>query len=157
MTVDGTGVWLLNNGEDLWICFDDLGASTIYALIFLDVNYTRRDPVNSEHLMLGVMNNDTINAWQGSGGGYIGTNSTDGKWDGKFLVCCGEFPTYRAEFRISQELINGWHHAMGLALGKTDNSVTTAKLWPALAEHNLPSTWSRTLGDIIAYIPITVK
>lgn len=157
VTVDGTGVWLQHTEDDLWICFEDLGASTLHTLIFLDIDYTRRDPANSEHLVLGIMNNDTINAWQGSGTGYIGTNSTDGKWDGKFLVCCGDFPTYRAEFRISQELIKGWHHAIGLALGKTDNSFQTAKLWPALAEYNLPSTWSRTLGDIIAYIPIVVK
>jgi hypothetical protein len=87
----------------------------------------------------------------------MSTTSVDGMWDGKYVVCCGEFPTYRAEFRISRDLIKGWHHAIGLALGKTDSSITTSKLWPALAEHNLPSTWSKTLGNIITYLPIVVR
>jgi hypothetical protein len=158
VAVDNTSVWLMRTSDDLWICFDDLRASTVRAQVFLDVDYTRRDPAHPEHLLLGIWNNNTIGAWEGSGSGpYVGTNTTDGKWDGKFLVCCGDFPTYRAEYRISRDLIKGWHHAIGLALGKTDGTISSSKLWPALAEHNLPSTWSRTLGNINFYIPIVVK
>ena len=158
VTVDGTSVWLMRTSDDLWICFDDLRVDSIRALVFLDVDFTRRDPAHSEHLLLGIWNNDTIGAWKGSGvGPYVGTNSTDGKWDGKFLVCCGDFPTYRAEYRISRDLIKGWHHAVGLALGKSGADFNFADLWPALAENNLPSTWSRTLGSIVSYIPIAVR
>jgi hypothetical protein len=158
VTVDGTSVWLMRTSDDLWICFDDLRSSNALADVFLDIDFTRKDPSQPEHLLLAVGSSNILGAWEGSGSGfYVKNTSADGKWDGTYLVCCGDFPTYRAEFRISRDLIKGWHHAIGLALGKSDSSINNSELWPALAKFNLPSTWSRTLGSINSYVPIVVR
>ena len=144
----------------MWVCFDDLRARNFWAHVYLDTDYTRQDPSRPEHLLLGVKNDGTLQAWEGaSNGSYIITTSANGKWDGTHMVCCGDFPTYRAEFRISGELLNGWNHVIGLALGKSDDLLSNSDLWPALARYNLPSTWSSsTVGDPhFVYLPLILR
>jgi hypothetical protein len=95
--------------------------------------------------MLRVNSDGTLNAFEGTGtGSYTATTAADGKWAGVFMECCGEFPTRRAEFRINADLLGGWGHVIGMALGKSVfiAPLTFRDLWPALAVHNLPSTWS---------------
>jgi hypothetical protein len=159
VTVDGTAVYLLHTADDMWVCFDGLGGlpgdtASRAAMVYLDADYTRLDPAQPEHIQLRVNSDGTTQAFEGAGdGNYTDTTQADGKWAGKYMVCCGEFPTRRAEFRISADLLHGWNHVIGLALGKRKVegggwfSIIQRHLWPALAKYNLPSTWSSaTLG-----------
>jgi hypothetical protein len=150
VTVDGTSAWLMHTDDDMWVCFDDLREENLWAQVFLDVDYTRLDPAQPEHLLLEVKDDGTLQAREGLGTGtYTNTLQADGQWDGFYRECCGEFPTYRAEFRISSELLKGWEHVIGLALGKNTGLRGGSRLWPALAYASLPSTWSSsTLGGI---------
>jgi hypothetical protein len=146
VTVDGTGVWLMHTADDMWVCFDDLGASVETAQVYLDVDYTRQDPAQPEHLRLEVKDDDTLRAQEGTGSNtYTDTVAANGLWDGKYMVCCGDFPTYRAEFRISHDLLDGWSHVIGLALGKSTGERGGFDLWPALSASYLPSTWSSAI------------
>lgn len=147
VTVDGAGVWLMHTASDMWVCFDGLAAGQSSARVYLDAQYTRLDPAQPEHLQLRVNSDGTLSAFEGTGtGGYTPTTAADGKWAGKFLECCGEFPTRRAEFRININLLGGWWgHMIGMALGKSIfiSPRTFVDLWPVLAVSDRPSTWSR--------------
>jgi hypothetical protein len=148
VTVDGTSVWLMHTASDMWVCFDDLGADVESAHVYLDADYTRVDPAQPGHLLLEVKDDDTLRAQEGTGSNtYTDTVAADGLWDGEYTACCGEFPTYRAEFRIDDDLLGGWSHVIGLALGKSTGARGGFDLWPALSVSYLPSTWSSsTLG-----------
>lgn len=103
--------------------------------------------------MLKVRDDGSTEAKGGTGTGWTGTTAADGKWDAAYMVCCGDFPTYRAEFRITADLLGGWSHVMGLALSKEPRyfipGSTVIPLWPVLADRNKPSTWSRSaLGGV---------
>jgi hypothetical protein len=168
VTLDGTEVWLMHTDTDMWICFDDLTSSSTSAMVYLDPPHTRLDPAQSEHLLLQVEEDGSTEAKEGLGtGNYTGTTAADGLWDATYQVCCGEFPTYRAEFRIDGDLLGGWSHVIGLALSKYPRYIvpgqTIIPFWPALARNNLPSTWSssalggisdpRTFSGQVAYQP----
>ena len=150
VSVDGTSVWLMHTSDDMWVCFDDLRETNLWAQVFLDADYTRLDPAQPEHLVLEVKNDGTLQAREGLGTGiYTTTIQADGQWGGFHRVCCGDFPTYRAEYRISSELLGDWEHVIGLAVGKNTGYHGGSRLWPALAYAYLPSTWSSsTLGGI---------
>ncbi len=148
VSIDGwTHVWLMHTQDDLWICMDDLEESNEWAQVFLDPGYTRLDPAQPEHLLLRINKEGDMEALEGDGTGiYTPTTQADGLWDATRLVCCGDFPSYRAEFRINAELLGGWEHVIGLALGKSTLG-RGGEMWPALAYAFLPSTWSSaTLG-----------
>ncbi len=164
VTVNGTSVWLMHTSDDMWVCFEDLRESNLWAQVFLDVDYTRLDPAQPEHLLLEVKNDGTLQAREGLGTGiYTTTIQADGQWDGFHRICCNDFPTYRAEFRISSELLGGWEHVIGLAIGKNTGLRGGSRLWPALAYAYLPSTWSssplggtgepRTFSGQVVYKP----
>ena len=160
VTVDGTAVWLMHIDSDLWVCFEapySVGMDT--ASVYLDVGHTRLDPAQPEHLMLTVYDDGSTLAQEGTGTNtYTDTTRADGKWDGAFLQCCGEFPSRRAELRISAGLLGGWNHVIGLALGKTTGLPLDAHLWPALSIYNQPSTWSSSiLGEYRAYLPLMLR
>jgi hypothetical protein len=152
VTVDGTGVLLLHSADDLWACFEDVGEEGKLAAVYLDAEHTRLDPAQPNHLRLVVSEDGSTQATAGNGSGsYIPTTVADGRWEGVWLECCGNFPTYRAELRINDELLGGWGHVIGLALSKVPRVVvpghTHIPVWPALADATLPSTWSgATLG-----------
>jgi hypothetical protein len=150
VSVDETNVWLMHTSDDMWVCFDDLRDNNLWAQVYLDADYTRLDPAQTEHLLLEVKNDGTEQAREGLGTGAYGTTTqADGKWDGARLACCGEYPSYRAEFRISSQLLGGWEHVIGLALGKNNGARGGTRMWPALAYASSPSTWSSsTLGGI---------
>ena len=146
VTVDGAEVWLLHTATDLWICFDYLGSDNNSATVYLDADYTRTDPAQHEHLALSVNESDTKSALTGeSSGTYVATNAFDGQWDADYSICCGEFPTNSAEFRIDAQVVKGWDHVMGLALRKSSPSRGDQQIWPALAVYNLPSSWSSAI------------
>jgi len=149
VTLDGTSVWLMHTTDDLWVCFDDLRVSNEWARVFLDADYTRLDPAQPEHLQLAINKDGTMYASEGLGTGiYTPTLQAEGQWDAVRMVCCGDFPTYRAEYRISSDLLGGWERVIGLALGKSTLG-RGGDMWPALAYAYLPSTWSSsTLGGI---------
>ncbi len=149
ITVDGVGAWLLHTAGDLWVCMSSLPDGVSSGIVYLDAQYTRLDPAQPEHLMLQVNSSGTTGAFAGDGSGdYTATNAADGKWAGAFLVCCGG-TSRGAEFRIGADLVGGWDHTIGLALGKSlvVRPTTVLKLWPALAVHHLPSTWSAAILD----------
>lgn len=147
VTVDGVGAWLLHTASDLWVCMSSLPNGISSGIVYLDAQYTRLDPAQPEHLMLQVNSSETTGAFVGAGNGdYTATNAADGHWAGVFLECCGG-ASRGAEFRIGAELVGGWDHTIGLALGKSlvVRPTTVLDLWPALAAHNLPSTWSAAI------------
>ncbi len=150
VTVGGADAYLLHTATDLWICFNNLANPVVNATqngvsVYLDSDLSRIDPAQPDDLMLSIGNTNTLSAQEGDGnGGYVVTTAADGKWDGKYRNCCGEFPTRSAEFRIAGDLVGGWGHVIGLALAQHEVvSIGGALLWPALAVDTLPSTWSR--------------
>jgi hypothetical protein len=160
VTVDSTAVWLMHTDTDLWACFDTPYSVDIEtASVYLDADHTRLDPAQPEHLLLTVYDDGSTLAQEGTGTGiYTDTTGADGKWSGAFLQCCGEFPSRRAEFRIDADLLGGWNHVIGLALGKTTASPSDARLWPALSFYNQPSTWSSSiLGKYRTYLPLILR
>ena len=143
--VGGATVHILHTATDMWVCFDKLNSNNDHATLYLDANDTRVDPAQPEHLTLDVFANNTLRARAGDGSGnYTATTVADSHWDGKYSVCCGEFPSRSAEFRLDMALLGGWNHAFGLALGQYTAAALPAgeQLWPALADRTLPSTWS---------------
>jgi hypothetical protein len=142
VTLDGSPVWLQHTHHHLWICFENLG-DTDKAYIYLDPQLTREDPAKKQHLALRIHDDDSTSALWGKGDGtYDDTVVADGKWEGRYATCCGDFPTSKAEARIDADLVNDWQHVIGLALGKFTQR-RRGDFWPALAEGSLPSTWSR--------------
>jgi hypothetical protein len=136
VTVDGTPVWLMHTADDMWVCFESLGAG-VAAQVYLDADYTRLDPAQPEHLLLQVNTDDTLQALEGTGSNtYTDTIAADGLWDGDYTDG-GGFSPNQAEVRIGDDLLGGWDHVIGLALGKS-----SGQLWPALADAQEPSTWS---------------
>jgi hypothetical protein len=154
VTVGGTPVYLMHTATDMWVCFSGLLTSTAadnWAAVYLDVQHTRVDPSQSNHYSLEAHQDNTTLTRLGDGvGNYTVTTSLKGQWSGIYVNCCGEFPTRRAEFKISKGLLGGWSHVIGLALAQHwITGVGDDRLWPALASWNLPSTWSNaTLGGV---------
>ena len=152
----------MHTDTDMWVCFETpYGIDMETASVYLDADLTRLDPAQPEHLMLTVYDDGATLAQEGTGTGtYTDTASADGKWGGAFLECCGEFPSRRAEFRINADLLGGWNHIIGLALGKTTGLPLDARhLWPALSVYNQPSTWSGSiLGEYhVVYLPLILR
>jgi hypothetical protein len=154
VTVGGADVYLMHTATDLWICFNHLttpAARDNWIAVYLDADLSRYYPAQPDDLALEIRSNDTLRAREGDGvENYIVTSAADGKWDGKYRNCCGEFPTRSAEFRISSELVGGWGHVIGLALAQHGIATLGDSIfWPALSVFNEPGTWSRaTLSGI---------
>ncbi len=119
VSVSHTVVWLMHTSSDLWICFDGLTEDTLYTRLFLDPEYTRLDPSREEHILLEVWNEGTNIAARGNADGfYQTTTSIDGQWDATYVAWGGDFPTYRAEYRINKDLVQGNGNIFGLALAR---------------------------------------
>jgi Peptidase family C25/Concanavalin A-like lectin/glucanases superfamily/PQQ-like domain len=152
--VGGASAFLLHTSGKFWVCLSNLTTPTSghdnWAAVYLDPNYTRLDPAQPDHLSLEVHTTGVITRTrQGTASGqYIATTAFDGRWNGAFSNCCGEFPTRSAEFEIDSSMVGGWSHVIGLALAQHWlTGVGDDRLWPAQAVWNLPSTWSSaTLG-----------
>lgn len=143
VSVSHTVVWLMHTSSDLWVCFDGLTENTFHTRVFLDPEYTRLDPSREEHLFLEVLNDGTKLAALGTADGfYQFTNSFDGQWDAAYLACCGEFPTYRAEYQINKDLVQGNGNIFGLALRRVLLNQPINDIWPAYSKFSQPSTWS---------------
>jgi hypothetical protein len=151
VSVNGVEVALLHTATHLWACFDFYVSSNYdRALLFLDLNHDRQDPAQPDDARFIVTNGNELIAEAGDGlGGWVPTTAYDGLWDGEYHVTGGEFPLYTAELRLDASITGGWSHVVGLALGTDILRVLGIEMWPALAEANLPSTWSAaTLGGI---------
>lgn len=149
VSVDFTEVWLMHTADDLWICFDSpTGLVNPRFAVYLDADYTRLDPSQPEHLLLELFSDDATQAREGdSAGGYTATSAADGLWDANYSIGGGEFPDYRGEFRIGVDLLGGWDHVIGLALGRDRETPVrgSLRMWPALAVSTQPSTWSSAI------------
>jgi Peptidase family C25/Concanavalin A-like lectin/glucanases superfamily/PQQ-like domain len=149
---------LLHTASDMWVCIETqipptAGHDSWYA-VYLDVDHSRLDPSQPDDLSLevhippncpGPTPAYTLRARAGTGSSnYTTTTLADGKWDGKLASVGGpEFPYCQGRFRISQELLGGWSHTIGLALAyHWLTGVGDDRLWPARADYDQPSTWS---------------
>lgn len=163
--VGGARVTLLHTASDLWACFDELDGSNAFANVYLDVDHDRQDPIQPDDLLLTVGADGALETRAGDGsGGFAAHSLHTGTWDGKYRVCCGEFPSRSAEFRISAAVLGGWSHLVGLALSQSGTTRGSERLWPALGRSTLPGTWSgttlggtaapRTLSGQVLYQPL---
>jgi hypothetical protein len=166
VTLLGTAVSLQHTANNLWICFTYLDDNNNSASVYLDPGFTREDPSQAVHNWFLVNQTNARTSYSGDGtGSYVITPTLDAQWDARYLISGGEFPVRSAEFRISSSYLGGWDHQIGLALGKTHSLINLPilDLWPALAEHNAPSTWStaklagigplRTFSGTVKYVP----
>jgi hypothetical protein len=151
VTLAGASVQLLRTATDLHICIDGLAGGT--AELSLDRAFDRADKPQPDDVRLEIAPDGARKAYLGTGTGYTPTTTLDAQWDAKYLNCCGEFPTDRAEFRVSLAMLEGASH-FGMALSRRTLTggnivIPIRRLWPALARDAQPVTWSAvSLGGL---------